>query len=135
MGPDEAKLTADQTDRSADALAPADGGAGPQINWERQRAEFESAPDGRLITDGQGLILTGNQAAIALLRCPKELLVGKPLGLFVAGGHRPRFYESLSRLWQGVSSDSFETRVSRRGEEPRDVLVMASAAFGGTCFH
>src|SRR5262245_57471237 len=85
---------------------------------------FEFAPDPQLQTDGHGIILKGNHAAATLLSCPKEFLVGKPLGLFAAEGYRGRFYVALSRLWQGVAtSDSFETRVARRGERPRDVAV------------
>src|SRR5262245_2949590 len=86
-------------------------------------AAFDFAPDCQLVTDGHGLILRANHAAVALLRCHKEFLTGKPLGLFLADGHRPRFYESLSRLWQGGASDEFETRLARRGEAPRDVTV------------
>jgi PAS domain S-box-containing protein len=135
MGLDEEKMTAGASPRRAGTPAPADAGAVREADRARYEAAFEFAPDGQLLTDGQGLILRGNQAAAALLRCPKEFLAGKPLGLFVAGSHRSRFYESLARLWQGVSSDTFEARISRRGEEPRDVLVMVSAAKGGTFFH
>jgi len=85
---------------------------------------FEFAPDPQLRTDGHGIILKGNHAAATLLYCPKEFLVGKPLGLFVAEGYRGRFYVALSRLWQGVAnSDSFETRITRRRERPKDVAV------------
>jgi signal transduction histidine kinase len=106
-----------------------DASAGPaeiQADRVREETEFEFSPACLLVTDGQGLIQRANHAAAALLRCPKEFLFGKPLGLFVSQGQRPRFYESLSRLWQGVTSDTFETRVARRGEGPRDVILMAS---------
>jgi PAS domain S-box-containing protein len=86
---------------------------------------FEFAPDCQVLTDGHGLILEANHAAATLLRCPKQFLAGKPLGLFVADGYRSRFYESLSRLWRGVMSDTFESRLLRRSEEPTEVLVWA----------
>jgi PAS domain S-box-containing protein len=91
----------------------------------RYQELFEFAPDGYLVTDGQGLILEANHAAAAVLRCPKEFLVGKPLGLFVASGHRSRFYESLARLHTAASSDEFETQVGHRGQS-RTVAVRVS---------
>ena len=69
----------------------------------RYQELFEFAPDGQLMTDGQGIILEANHAAVTLLQCPKHFLVGKPLGLFVAVGQRPRFYESLARLHHSAS--------------------------------
>jgi signal transduction histidine kinase len=102
--------------------------------WVQYEVSFEFAPDCQMLTDGQGVILKANHAAAVLLRCPKEFLIGKPLGLFVAEGHRPRFYDSLSRLWQGLTSDGFETRLARRGEPPRDVLVLANAEAGRAFF-
>src|SRR5437763_4216988 len=89
----------------------------PHVRRMRLQEEFEFAPDCQLVTDGHGLIREANYAAVGLLRCPKEFLTGKPLGLFVAEGHRARFYDCLSRLWQGTPADQFETRVGRRGED------------------
>ncbi len=117
---DGAAAPADPRDRRAEAEPPAED--------LRHGAVFAFANDALVETDGQGLILQANHAAATLLACPSELLSGKPLGLFVSVGHRARFYESLARLWQGVPSDSFETRLSRRAERPRDVLVQANAA-------
>ena len=64
----------------------------------RYRWFFEFAPDCQLVTDFRGVILKANHAAAALLRCRKEFLIDKPLGLFVIAGLRARFYESLARL-------------------------------------
>jgi PAS domain S-box-containing protein len=118
-------MDANQVGRPAD-----DGTARADVNPVRHDLEFEFATDALAVTDGQGLILRANQAVAAVFRCPKEFLPGKPIGLFVANGYRARFYESLSRLWQGAASDSFETRLARRGEPPRDVLVLATAEGG-----
>src|SRR5262249_52468427 len=105
------------------ADTPAAGGETPyaQLVWIQE--VFEFAPDARIRTDGRGLILEANHAAAALLRCPKEFLIGKPLGLFIAEGSRPRFYNSLTRLLHGGSGDVFESRVARPGETTRDVTV------------
>ncbi|HEY9747603.1 MAG TPA: PAS domain-containing protein, partial [Allocoleopsis sp.] len=55
---------------------------------ERQRyAElFESAPDGYLVTDAQGLIQEANQAAARLFNIERSYLIGKPLITFVPEG-------------------------------------------------
>lgn len=115
----------------ADVPAPDNGAAdslAPRV-WYQEAFEF--APDGQMVTDGLGLIREANHTAAALLRCSKEFLAGKPLGLFVAAGYRPRFYECLSRLYRGVASESFETRLARAGEEPREVVVSAHVLEGG----
>src|SRR5262245_59117686 len=88
---------------------------------------FEFAPDAQLITDGHGVVQRANHAAAVLLRCPKPFLIGKPLGLFVIEGQRGRFYDSLSRLWQGVTIDEFETKVTRKNVPPRDVLIRVAS--------
>jgi signal transduction histidine kinase len=106
---------------------PTPGGDAEREHQLQLQEEFEFAPDCQLLTCGHGLVNRANQAGVTLLRCSKEFLVGKPLGLFVTEGHRPRFYESLSRLWQGSTADQFETRISRRGEEPRTVAVRVVA--------
>jgi signal transduction histidine kinase len=105
----------------------------PEVNQDPYAAmvsaqeAFEFAPQARLRTDGHGIIREANHAASALLRCPKEFLSNKPLGLFLMEGQRARFYDYLSRLWRGFFSDSFETRVARRDDSPRDVAVVVNA--------
>jgi PAS domain S-box-containing protein len=113
---------------------PAPGARAPEPDSFRLRYQeaFEFAPDCQLVTDGHGLILKANHAATLLLRCPKEFLGGKPLGLFVAEGHRPQFYNCLTRLGHGTGSDWFETRLGRRGEDQRYVVVLATVADGET---
>jgi len=120
----------DHTPGGAGTPTPDERPEEPHVGRMRAQEEFEFAPDGQVVTDGHGLIQNANHAAAALLRCPKEFLAGKPLGLFVTEGHRPRFYECLSRLWRGTGSDAFETRVARRREPPRDVAVRVHVADG-----
>ncbi len=102
-----------------------DGGSG-QSHRIRYQEVFEFAPDAQLVTDPQGIILAANHAAADLLRCPKEFLPGKPLGLFAAPGRRGRFYEALAALSRGANAEVFEAVVARRGEEVRDVAMAAT---------
>jgi signal transduction histidine kinase len=106
---------------------PPEGGPGVRLALHE---EFEFAQDAQLVTDGHGVVLKANLGAVGLFRCQKEFLIDKPFGLFFAEGRRARFYECLSRLWQGIASDQFETRVARRGETPRAVFVRVIAGDG-----
>jgi PAS domain S-box-containing protein len=100
--------------RTADADAERGGLSTYRLRYQEM---FEFAPDGQLMTDAQGIILEANYAAVSLLQCPKHFLVGKPLGLFVAVGQRPRFYESLARLHHSATSDEFETKLGRDNDK------------------
>jgi PAS domain S-box-containing protein len=91
----------------------------------RYQQFFEFAPDCQFLTDLSGVIVEANHAAAALLKCRKEFLIDKPLGLFVVEQFRPRFYESLMRL-RSKGSDEFETRLGRC-EEPREAAVRVTA--------
>jgi PAS domain S-box-containing protein len=98
----------------------------PHVGRIRYQELFEFASDCHVVTDSHGLILTANHAAASLLRCFKEFLIGKPLGLFVAPGFRNRFYQTLALFRNRSTSDSFESRLApRRGEGQRDVSIVA----------
>src|SRR5262245_19201348 len=96
----------------------------PEASDHRLRYQelFEVAPDSHMVTARQGVILAANYAAAELLDCSKEFLIGKPLGLFVSNGYRPRFYQQLGRL-TAAPGVAFESRVGRGGD-PRDVLIL-----------
>jgi PAS domain S-box-containing protein len=103
--------------------------AGADAHRLRYQELFEFAPDCQLMTDHQGIILEANHAAASLFQCPKEFLIGKPLGLLVRKGDRGRFYDCLARLGQAGGSDEFEARVGRR-EETRDVKMRVAPSAG-----
>jgi PAS domain S-box-containing protein len=107
---------------------------GPEAHWFRLKQLVEFAPDGYLVTDSQGLITEANQAAGGVLRCPKEFLIGKPLGLFVVGrDDRRRFYECLAWLNAGSRSDEFAVQVGRGGGgQLRDVSIRVTKLNEGT---
>jgi two-component system, LuxR family, sensor kinase FixL len=115
----------------ADPRAPA--GPSPAADGGREverlsyQELFEFAFDGQLLTDGHGIILEANHAASAVLRCPKEFLIGKPLGLFVSGPDQPAFYSLLLRR-PAHPTTPLEVRVGTPRSEPRDVVIMAAPA-------
>jgi PAS domain S-box-containing protein len=115
------------TDQPSGATDGGDGVQAKSAHRLRYQELFEFAVDGRVVTDGQGVIVAANYAAATVLRCQKEFLIDKPLGLFMVQSHRRRFYESLARMHSGAESDEFEAQVGRGGE-PRFVIVRAAAA-------
>lgn len=118
------------TDRADEA-----GAGGELAGGDAQRLPFqepfEFTADGHLVTDGKGVVIEASRAAASVLRCPRDYLLDKPLGLFVASGYRARFYECLSRLHAGLRWDEFETCVGRRQDEIRDVAMWVSSVEGG----
>jgi PAS domain S-box-containing protein len=75
----------------------------------RYRDLFELAPDGYLVTDSAGVITDANQAAVDLVRVPKQELVGKPLVLYIAPDDRERFHLQLDRLVEGRRTGAGES--------------------------
>jgi len=81
-----------------------------QVELERERyvALFNLAPDGYLVTDAAGVIQEANHAAVALLAVSQEVLVGKPLILWIAKADRLAFHTQLVRLTQGQHVHDWE---------------------------
>src|SRR5262245_60007472 len=81
-----------------------------QIAVERERyaALFDLAPDGYLVTDAAGVIQEANRTAVALLAVPQEVLVGKPLVLWIAKEDRLAFQTQLGRLTQALRMHDWE---------------------------
>ncbi len=113
-----------ETTHVADVSAP-DAVIAEPIRRLRYQEAFEFAPDCQLVTDRHGILVEANHAATVLLGSRKEFLINKPLGLFAVEGSRARFYECLWRLGQGALMDAFETRLSRRGDNPHEAHVVA----------
>ena len=70
------------------------------VEVERQRylTLFEFAPDGYVVTNVAGVIQESNRAAAALFRTRQELLLGKPLALYVAADEHNAFRTRLAGL-------------------------------------
>jgi PAS domain S-box-containing protein len=98
----------------------------PEAPWLGYQQFVEFAADAYLGTDSHGVIVAANQAAANVLQCPKEFLIGKPLGLLVEARNRRRFYECLGRLNDTATSDEFEARAGR-GRQLRDLFFRVVA--------
>jgi PAS domain S-box-containing protein len=72
------------------------------LEAERQRYQdlFESAPDGYLITNAEGIIQEANFAAAKLLNFSRQLLVGTPIVNFVVPEGRQAFRLELNQISQ-----------------------------------
>ena len=109
------------------ALSPGDGdGHAGRLFYQEL---FEFAFDGQLVTDPHGVILDANQAAAALFRCPKEFLMGKPLGVLVAAADRATFYNHLLRL-PSTSTTLLDVRVGGIRASRANVVAMVAPAAG-----
>ena len=78
-----------------------------RLRQERLRYQdlFDHAPDPYLVTNAAGVIQQANVPASALLRSPKESLIGKPLLVFVADTHKRVYLNQVARL--GTPAGSF----------------------------
>jgi two-component system sensor kinase FixL len=72
-----------------------------EVMHQRYQALFDFAPDGYLVTDGQGMIQEANRAAAVLFAVRQDYLVSKPLALFVAPQERSAFRTQLAALAKG----------------------------------
>jgi PAS domain S-box-containing protein len=70
---------------------------------ERYAEFFEFAPDAYLISDAGGSIREANQAALELLKAPRDAVVGKPLSEYVAAQDRVSFLARTVSLMLGAS--------------------------------
>lgn len=88
------------------------------LESERQRYRdlFEFAPDGYLVTDGQGIILEANQSAVCLLEVDWKYLIGKPLTAYIAENDRRVFRKN--RLNQMSSMDIGQVDDWKSGCDP-----------------
>ncbi len=92
------------------------------VERERQRyqALFELAPEGYLITDGQGKIYQANRAAAHLFAIPQEYLIDKPLMILIDQADRPLFQQRLLNLHQ---IQDWEVAIAPRIGPPRSIAI------------
>ncbi|MBW4491451.1 MAG: PAS domain S-box protein [Trichocoleus desertorum ATA4-8-CV12] len=88
------------------------------VELERQRYVelFESAPDGYLVTDAQGVIQEANQAAMKLFNIGRVYLIGKPLATFVPEDSRREFRSVVNQLSKISRVQEWEVQLQGRGD-------------------
>jgi two-component system phosphate regulon sensor histidine kinase PhoR len=79
------------------------------------RLLLEALPSAYVETDGAGVVVEANSAAIALLGLERRFLLGKPLAVLVPPDERPDFRARLGRRGQAPGEHVFQTTL-----EPRD---------------
>lgn len=106
-----------------------------QLEIERQRYQdlFDLAPDGYLVSDAKGIIHAANVAIAALLRLPQELIVGKPMVLFLPVKHRRALYAMLAQIncTTPLPIKTWETQIVPLEGEAIDVAITVSTSREG----
>lgn len=98
--------------------------------YERYATLLALVPDGHVVTDALGIIAEANPAVAALFDVSQEVLIGKPLALYVAQGDRRAFRTQLSRLpAQGWAQD-WELHFQPRHGRPFPAEIMVSVGRG-----
>ena len=88
---------------------------------QRYRALFEQAPVPYVVTNEDGPIIDSNRAAGRLLRVRHDLLLGKPLIVFVPGGRRHVFREQLASFGASDTVSGLQLRIRPRGGGTRNI--------------
>ena len=109
---------------------------------ERYAQFFEYAPDAYLITDVGGSIREVNQAALELLKAPRDGVVGKALSGFIAGEDRVAFLSRSVGLMFGTAAlpSSWRSRLERFGGAALEVefavraIPLKKSGIGGICW-
>jgi PAS domain S-box-containing protein len=103
------------------------------LDRERRRYQdlFHFAPDAYLVTNERGVIQEANQALGLLLNSMPQLLLDKPLHLFVARSQLAMFSERLRRLRAAPleGPDEWEMSIQPFHDAPRDVWVRIAPIF------
>ena len=93
---------------------------------ERFRELFEIAPEGHIITDTLGVIREVNRAATAILNAPVDLMIGKPLVVFVDADDRRAFRVRVYRARVDHAEEAWTATVRPRGTDSIRALFAVS---------
>jgi PAS domain S-box-containing protein len=98
---------------------------------ERNRYQglFESAPDGYLVTDTNGVIREANRLVEVMFNFPRQELSGKPLLNFVAEERHREFMTRLSKFKDLSVSQTWELRIQPREHTPFDAEITVAQAY------
>lgn len=83
------------------------------LEAERQTYQelFEQAPVSYLLTGPDGVIRQANQAAAALFKTTKKLMIGRSLALYVPEGERRAFRRAISDLSGTASIQEWQAQI------------------------
>jgi len=109
---------------------------------ERYAEFFQYAPDAYFITDAGGNIREANQAALELLKAPRDEVVGRPLSEYIAADERVSFLTRTVGLMLGASVKPLAWRTRVQPGEGEASLVEVSvraiplkkSGVGGLCW-
>ncbi len=99
--------------------------ANKRLEEERWRYKelFDFAPDAYLVTNLYGIIKEANRAASALLKVSHDLMIGKPLQVFLHKSCLNTFRTNVGYLRQGKDIQGFEAWVIPRKDKPMPVAI------------
>ena len=95
---------------------------------ERYRELFESAPAPYMVTDPAGTVTAANLRAVRLLGIPQEVLIGRPLVMFVVAEDRQRLPDWLGQLSSSTAAPECTLRLQPRRRQPVPVAVAVHVA-------
>jgi len=99
---------------------------------ERYYELFDAAPEGYLVTDGNGRILEVNHTAGLLLAIHKDSLTGRNILTFAREGSRAEIKARMARAARGEGRQTFEADLRPFMEEPVHVsMSIVSVGTGG----
>ena len=109
---------------------------------ERYAEFFQYAPDAYLITDAGGSVREANQAALELLKAPRERVLGKPLSTYIAGEDRVTFLARTVGLMVGASAEplAWQARLQPHDSGPIEAqfsvrpIPLKKSGVGGLCW-
>lgn len=84
---------------------------------------FNSAPDGYLVTDADGVILEANQTAARLLNVEREFLIAQPLNRFIANQGWQNFRSQLLNLRQKSWRKDFTVQLQSLNKAAFDAIL------------
>jgi PAS domain S-box-containing protein len=122
---EELTVTAEELQQQNDELVVARN----LVEAERRHFKdlFESAPDGYLITDRDGIIQEANCNAASLLRVRADFLIGKPIIVYLSEPAHESFYQLIERFDKVNRVFSWETEMQPRDGPPFEAALTLSA--------
>jgi PAS domain S-box-containing protein len=102
-----------------------------EAEYRRFQDLFDSAPCAYLVTDAAGVIRNVNETGLRLLGRTTELVIGKPLVVFVPEEHRRGFRRRLAALREAGAVLEWEMVIEPRNGRP----IVVSARVGSADAH